>query len=107
MATNGERLQREGMKWQPIETAPKSGGKVLVWDPEWDKYPAIAAYDAKYGRWADEDYDPDEDPRWHLTPTHWMPLPEPPKPHTDGPDLCFTCLTELVDGECPKCREAA
>ena len=67
-------------EWQPIETAPKDGTWILVYKPfnlygfddsEWyvDKYIV---------RWADE--------CWNISmddivvyPTHWMPLPNPPK----------------------------
>jgi hypothetical protein len=61
------------MEWQPIETAPKDGTDILVfckirrvlrgfWDEarggQWSEWP---------GRQAIE------------FPTHWQPLPEPPK----------------------------
>ncbi len=59
------------MDWQPIETAPReagneilgcrwSGGKMVkepfitFWSPTLDKF--------------------------YMSPTHWVPLPEPPKP---------------------------
>ena len=78
------------MDWQPIETAPKDGtrvllsgdgivgfgawvkdvGKTLVADP--DK-PYWEPYDNSY--W-DIDFTNDKD--WFLA-AHWMPLPEPPK----------------------------
>lgn len=56
--------------WQPIETAPKDGTKVLVYTEYGRTF--VAAW------W--EDYD---DWRYHYEgyvtkPTHWMPLPEPP-----------------------------
>lgn len=78
------------MEWQQIETAPRDGSQVLL-----------------YGLWAGEVSGPIIDPRvdigfWNggesdyagtdwwqivtgdayacwLKPTHWMPLPEPPK----------------------------
>lgn len=69
-------------EWKPIETAPKDGVWVLLGRSDWDK-PHI-------GIWTE--YAPMEDwnmpdPRWEKDgeglplhgPTHWMPLPEPPK----------------------------
>lgn len=75
-------------EWRPIETAPKDGKCVLVsngryvekawwntdpriWDSEDDNRPCWTVFEP-------EDYyyaiHLDDDP-----PTHWMPLPEPPK----------------------------
>jgi hypothetical protein len=72
-------------EWQPIETAPKDGTRILVvdcgfvqiarWDEEFDNYndrqgvPAWATFacdDGFYSEYAEN-------------PTHWMPLPEPPR----------------------------
>jgi len=69
-------------RWQPIETAPKDGSAILIW-------PAESAFTRRKNhfisyvvRWNDleegwieasgEEYD-------RFCPTHWMPLPEPPK----------------------------
>lgn len=79
-------------EWQPIETAPKNGTEVFVYVPGESLYPTVASYKsgeywkAEYG---DEAYmeagwywsfgypsDFHEEP---VEPTHWMPLPEPPK----------------------------
>lgn len=70
--------------WQPIETAPRDGTRVLLWacDPCYPKGKPLVGYF--------------ENNKWHLSgheftecwinnfdeyfnPTHWMPLPEPPK----------------------------
>lgn len=62
-------------EWQPIETAPKDGTQFLGWDQGY----FIVVY------WEIDD-DVEEDQCWRISysgdlmfPTHWMPLPEPPK----------------------------
>jgi Nucleotidyltransferase len=61
--------------WRPIETAPKDGRKILGVHihPEVQYWPSIAYWMSTPGheRWAG--FVMDEQP------THWMPLPEPPK----------------------------
>ena len=59
-------------EWQPIETAPRDGTNILSWE---HKMECMIIF------WQSGD--------WHCThdcedlyfsePTHWMPLPEPPK----------------------------
>jgi hypothetical protein len=65
-------------EWQPIETAPKDGTRLLVWANNLWREPAIA-YWSRSG--------PLNPPCWvgghchvgHIDqPTHWMPLPTPP-----------------------------
>jgi hypothetical protein len=71
------------MGWQPIETAPKRGGfeRLLLrfdgyfFDPS-QKGIAVGFWGSRGGWvvdciWASSDA--------HHAPTHWMPLPEPPK----------------------------
>jgi hypothetical protein len=85
----GSSIQEEEMTWQPIETAPKNETPIL-----------------SFGHWAGEIAGRDKEPgvyivAWHggrtdypgfdwdvqatdayaawVKPTHWMPLPEPPK----------------------------
>lgn len=66
------------MTWQPIETAPRDGRHLLLF-PNYENWPRPTV-----GRWADE-----YGGLWYMAevgtlcglwkPTHWMPLPEPPK----------------------------
>ncbi len=64
--------------WRPIETAPKDGTRILAtWDETWrNDRPHIEVCEAGeeggwfYGYYGDAPAIP---------PTHWMPLPEPPK----------------------------
>jgi len=74
------------MEWQPIETAPKDGSSILVYPPTWgSKACSIASFE-------DDKYANKPRPYWRrdddlgrstisrgIPPTHWMPLPEPPK----------------------------
>lgn len=67
-------------KWQPIETAPKDGTRILVIN---DRGIFVAS-------WSEEGPDNCLDDFWHVTngkywmdlrgmlPTHWMPLPSGP-----------------------------
>ena len=72
--------------WQPIETAPRDGSTLMLYDP------AVRSF--RLGSWREDDFMPDEGEMWldnshddfscgfascPLCPTHWMPLPEPPK----------------------------
>lgn len=65
-------------QWQPIETAPKDGTKILGAWPQLRKHKwwTIQPIFFYCGNWI-HGWDEDEDLALH--PTHWMPLPEPPK----------------------------
>ena len=52
------------MEWQPIETAPKDGTRILMWS---QKHSSVS-----YDSWAD--FCRMNNPSF----THWMPLPPPP-----------------------------
>jgi hypothetical protein len=81
--TEREQLNREGLAsyWQPIETAPKDGTPVLIYEPgtppQMGLQMVVAHYDGHWGpehRWRGT-YG-DGDASWN--PTHWMPLPPRP-----------------------------
>ena len=67
-------------EWKPIETAPKDGTLILVYEPDNESWPIRSA------RWSQSPYPPG---RWDWfyvyddclgeAPTHWMPLPSPPE----------------------------
>lgn len=64
-------------EWQSIETAPRDGSHFLAYDPEHGRVVLL------FGERADDGTDLWEDTvqeYWPFyKPTHWMPLPEPPK----------------------------
>lgn len=75
------------LQWQPIETAPKDGTDILVFQPKFVKYNidswqrnrmAVVSWNttnwtiSHVGGWeCEEEFD------WDAL-THWMPLPEAP-----------------------------
>lgn len=68
-------------EWLPIENAPRDGTRILAWSPDWMH--VVIAWWRENPRvrrsWftiTDEydDYDLEDE-----QPTHWQPLPEPPK----------------------------
>lgn len=64
------------MKWQPIETAPKDETRIIL--GRWSEWlGSMEAWDGRWSSWGDV---------WthkgrtnEMSPTHWMPLPEPPQ----------------------------
>ncbi len=76
------------MDWISVEDRlPGVDGNYLTWDPEFDCEVAVFC-----GRWLLPDICP--------KPTHWMPLPEPPK--RVNPKGCWT--PERGDKcDCPAC----
>jgi hypothetical protein len=71
------------MEWQPIETAPKDGTRVLAFWPNIFGHGNATQTESWFGpRAADwgeacwqSAFEWDDG---HNTPTHWMPLPAPP-----------------------------
>ena len=80
-------------EWQPIETAPKDGSKVLLAKFGWYSVPALTPFPAEtdpkefglwwgaVGFWSDrwKNWNDGIEPCGLAGPTHWMPLPDPPK----------------------------
>jgi hypothetical protein len=66
-------------KWQPIETAPRDGTKVIVWPPTWTATTSVA-------NWDEQKYHKKPRPYWDRKdafsvidcrarpPTHWQPI---------------------------------
>ena len=68
--------------WQPISTAPKDGVVVLTIHED-DLYPQCAFHMGVWMRQTEGPEDMHGPGKWeplYRTPTHWMPLPEPPNP---------------------------
>lgn len=78
--------------WQPIETAPLDGTPLLLYVPgvtSWNRESGMPdiVVGLWHGAWYSDIGDVDQGyestgayfEREMLRPTHWMPLPEPPK----------------------------
>jgi hypothetical protein len=75
-------------EWQPIETAPRDGRDVLltvgIVRPEMYYDCAVARWNKKWQRWLIGDPEAEYKTERQVehdefgSPTHWMPLPEPP-----------------------------
>jgi hypothetical protein len=67
------------MGWQPIETAKKGGDEVLIFS---ERGMFVAWFDDQWsdgGWWMISDGRNEWYPLRGSAPTHWTPLPEPPK----------------------------
>lgn len=66
-------VSAEPPAWQPIETAPRDGTKILVYiqSASLDWRIVARAFDEHDGWYSDPG-------KHHVRPTHWMPLPDPP-----------------------------
>ncbi len=62
--------------WQPIESAPKDGTRVLGFVGRWVIVRWAVRFSEHYGDTSGGWYDGEIDGR--AFPTHWMPLPAPP-----------------------------
>lgn len=72
--------------WKPIETAPKDGTRILMWDAEFTEWkivqwdigePSILCGDEKY--WVTDSEGPNPDNHIVENPKYWMPLPAAPE----------------------------
>ncbi len=73
------------MEWQPIETAPRDGTRLLLW-AAWNDEPVIASWCVSRAPYSFEgwstgwqtagNYDVGYEALMGVT--HWMPLPAPP-----------------------------
>lgn len=75
-----------GREWRPINDAAKNGVLILLWSDAWEMSWGIQIGHFEDGMWLCgegevEDGELDED-GVELSPTHWMPLPEPPTTET-------------------------
>jgi len=58
--------------WQPIETAPKDGSRLLAGYLHKGQWVYRIAHTGALDRWLSDPGD------WAIQPTHWMHLPDPP-----------------------------
>ena len=63
----------EASQWQPIDTAPKDGTLVVVYDGDPGCPIEMARYFEDNSGWFDDAHG------FRLKPTYWQPLPEPPQ----------------------------
>lgn len=86
-------MSRHDAQWQPIETAPKDGVRFLAWENayadlpyvvHWNRYdPGDAAEAGVDGYWAFSEQ-LIGDVAGEATPTHWLPIPAPPRDEQPG-----------------------
>lgn len=62
-------------QWLPIETAPKEGKNVLVCNIGMNNTGESFYWEGAWRCWDGENHVR----TYYLNPTHWMPMPEPPK----------------------------
>ena len=72
------------MTWQPIETAPRGGVAFLAFQPARKTNPEIWPALMGVGFFHDHGFSLDAVSGYDIeieldSPTHWMPLPEPPR----------------------------
>lgn len=78
----------ERLAWQPIETAPVDGTRVLIYSP----VEGVGSSHFQHGVWQGLPWRAPGNPDfWRAKPTRWMPTPEPP-----GDESALPTLLELV-----------
>lgn len=90
-------------EWQPIETAPKDGTAILAFMPDAAEQFRIMPIEML-------DFNDGDGPQWwqadvddgyplEVTPTHWMPLPQPPgaRPMTEPTEAAKAKAVELAN----------
>jgi hypothetical protein len=90
--------------WQPIETAPRDGTSVLLWEQEatlrHDGIVICGSYVDFHGKAPDGYHDgwfDDVSGHYEVKPTHWMPLPAKPDFQPPAvPDAGRVALRALV-----------
>ena len=88
------------MNWQPIDTAPRDGTRILVAVPDAPLYlrGRVRGWYIAVVSWHEACGDPngpfpsDSTPagfyeRYKLVPSHWVPLPEPPGEAAPSPQI--------------------
>lgn len=66
------------MTWQPIETAPKDGTRILCYFPDESAFKILTVVWGYYGWRLDPDGGTEFEFPIEGKPTHWTPLPEKP-----------------------------
>lgn len=67
-------------EWQPIDTAPKDGTHILIFEPSKSDYSSSIIYVVKWDNWQGREQWLEASGEEYSTfkPTHWMPLPVAP-----------------------------
>lgn len=81
-------LARMAPQWRPIETAPKNGTEVLLWD--WIEQEMFSAQ-FQFGYWNNTQRGLSCDPFC------WMPLPAPPNPSRPDDDQAPISQTKVME----------
>jgi hypothetical protein len=74
------------MAWQPIETAPRDGTRLLGTGGGLEDTVEVISYNELVGAWNTENYtldDRNDEAEGYNRPSHWMALPAPPDTNGD------------------------